>query len=67
MAKCARAECGKTVYPMEELKCLDQVNIYEFFTYHEYKRNFLSDLAQAMFSLSRLQYGSKFEKLQRIQ
>ncbi|VDP11813.1 unnamed protein product [Soboliphyme baturini] len=23
--KCARAECGKTVYPMEELKCLDQV------------------------------------------
>ncbi|CDW56963.1 Nebulin and LIM and SH3 1 domain containing prote in [Trichuris trichiura] len=23
--KCARVECGKTVYPMEELKCLDQV------------------------------------------
>lgn len=22
---CARAECGKAVYPMEELKCLDQV------------------------------------------
>lgn len=23
--KCAREECGKTVYPMEELKCLEQV------------------------------------------
>ncbi|KAI1721558.1 nebulin repeat domain-containing protein [Ditylenchus destructor] len=23
--KCAREECGKTVYPMEELKCLDKV------------------------------------------
>ncbi|KRZ80091.1 LIM and SH3 domain protein F42H10.3, partial [Trichinella papuae] len=24
-SKCARPDCGKTVYPMEELKCLDQV------------------------------------------
>uniref|UniRef100_A0A914L2S3 LIM and SH3 domain protein F42H10.3 n=1 Tax=Meloidogyne incognita TaxID=6306 RepID=A0A914L2S3_MELIC len=24
-AKCAREECGKTVYPIEELKCLDKV------------------------------------------
>ncbi|KAK6743308.1 hypothetical protein RB195_010519 [Necator americanus] len=23
--KCAREECGKTVYPLEELKCLDKV------------------------------------------
>jgi hypothetical protein len=23
-AKCAREECGKTVYPLEELKCLDK-------------------------------------------
>lgn len=23
--KCAREECGKTVYPIEELKCLDKV------------------------------------------
>lgn len=22
--KCAREECGKTVYPIEELKCLDK-------------------------------------------
>uniref|UniRef100_A0A0M3IUY9 LIM zinc-binding domain-containing protein n=1 Tax=Ascaris lumbricoides TaxID=6252 RepID=A0A0M3IUY9_ASCLU len=22
---CARPECGKTVYPLEELKCLDKV------------------------------------------
>ncbi|CAD5216236.1 unnamed protein product [Bursaphelenchus okinawaensis] len=25
MQKCAREECGKTVYPMEELKCLDKI------------------------------------------
>jgi hypothetical protein len=25
MQKCAREECGKTVYPTEELKCLDKV------------------------------------------
>ena len=25
--KCARPECGKTVYPLEELKCLDKVVI----------------------------------------
>ncbi|KAL3124106.1 hypothetical protein niasHT_004695 [Heterodera trifolii] len=24
-AKCAREDCGKTVYPLEELKCLDKV------------------------------------------
>jgi uncharacterized protein (DUF169 family) len=23
--KCAREECGKTVYPLEELNCLDKV------------------------------------------
>lgn len=25
--KCAREECGKTVYPMEELNCLDKVSL----------------------------------------
>jgi hypothetical protein len=26
--KCARPECGKTVYPLEELKCLDKVRLF---------------------------------------
>ena len=24
--KCAKPSCGKTVYPMEELKCLDKAS-----------------------------------------